>query len=98
MVVGFAFGKFHLSKWSLVFLIAFVLLYGFWLLTGYPQVNTSANVYWMDIPVKYNWNMIYAVNRGTKVLMFLTYLFFYSPAPGLAVRAARGTVYAQREG
>ncbi len=77
-VVGFAFGKFHLSKWSRIFLTAFVFLYAFWMLSGYPQVNTSANVYWVIIPVRYTWNMIYAVNRGTKVLMFFAYFFFYS--------------------
>ena len=77
-VAGFAFGKFHFSRWSKLFLTAFVLLYAFWMLIGYPQVNTSANVYWVIIPVHYSWNMIYAINRGTKVLMFFTYLFFYS--------------------
>jgi hypothetical protein len=77
-VAGFAFGKFHISKWSLAFLTAFVLLYAFWILVGYPQVNTNANVYWVVLPVKLSWDTIYAVNRGTKVLMFLTYLFFYS--------------------
>ncbi len=76
--VGFAYGKFHFSRWSKIFAVAFVLLYAFWMLVGYPQVNTSANVYWVIIPVHFTWNMIYAVNRGTKVLMFLTYLFFYS--------------------
>ncbi len=75
---GFAFGKFHFSRWSRIFAISFVLLYAFWILVGYPQVNTGANVYWEIIPIHFTWNMIYAVNRGTKVLMFLTYLFFYS--------------------
>jgi hypothetical protein len=77
-VAGFAFGKFHFSRWSKIFAAAFVILYGFWMLSGYPQVNTTANVYWTIIPVKYTWDMIYVVNRGTKVLMFFTYLFFYS--------------------
>jgi hypothetical protein len=77
-VAGFAFGKFHFSKWSKLFAAAFVLLYAFWMLAGYPQVNTNGNVYWLIIPVHLSWNMVYAVNRGTKVLMFLTYLFFYS--------------------
>jgi hypothetical protein len=94
-VSGFAFGKYHFSKWSRIFAAAFVLLYAFWMLTGYPQVNTSANVYWTIIPVRYTWDMIYVVNRGTKVLMFLTYLFFYSgarrsaelPSPAAAVEA-----------
>jgi hypothetical protein len=77
-LVGFAFGKFHLSKWSRIFLVAFVLLYAFWMLIGYPQVNTGANVYWVIIPVRYTWDMIYVINRGTKVLMFFAYFFFYS--------------------
>ena len=77
-LVGFAFGKFHLSKWSRIFLVAFVLLYAFWMLIGYPQVNTGGNVYWTIIPVHYTWDMIYVINRGTKVLMFFAYFFFYS--------------------
>ncbi len=86
--VGFAYGKFHFSKWSKIFAVGFVLLYVFWMLAGYPQVDTNANVYWQIIKIHFTWDMIYAVNRGTKVLMFLTYLFFYtkdkpkqSPAP-----------------
>src|SRR5512141_2276240 len=54
-VSGFAFGKFHFSKWSRIFAIAFVALYAFWMLSGYPQVNTSSNVYWVIIPVRYTW-------------------------------------------
>src|SRR5512146_1124059 len=77
-VSGFAFGKFHFSKWSRIFAVAFVVLYAFWMLVGYPQVNTNANVYWVIIPVHLSWDMIYVVNRGTKVLTFLTYLFFCS--------------------
>ncbi len=76
-VVGFAYDRFHFSNWSKLFAAAFVLLYAFWMLAGFPQVNTSADVYWRLIPVHFTWDMIYIVNRGTKVLMFLTYVFFY---------------------
>lgn len=90
-VVGFAYGKFHLSKWSLLFVVAFVLLYAFWMLGGYPQVNTSADVYWKVIPVHWTWDLNYLVNRGTKVLMFFTYLFFYSNGKtGRELRAEPG--------
>ena len=78
---GFAFGKFHFSKSSRIFAAAFVVLYAFWMLGGFPQVNTNANVYWVIIPVHWTWDMIYVVNRGTKVLIFFTYLFFYSGGP-----------------
>jgi hypothetical protein len=77
-VAGFAYGRFHFSKWSKIFAAAFVLLYAFWMLTGFPQVNNSVNVYPAIIPVHWTWTMNYIVNRGTKVLMFFTYLFFYS--------------------
>ena len=76
---GFAFGKFRLARASQFFLCLFVLLYTFWLVSGFPQVINSLNVFPAFIPVHYTWNMIYAVNRGTKVLMFLAYFFFYSP-------------------
>lgn len=75
---GFAFGKFRLSKPSLIFLGLFVLLYAIWLLSGFPQVDNSQNVFPAFIPIHYSWNLIYAVNRGTKVLMFLAFFFFYS--------------------
>ena len=78
--VGFAFGKFRLSRPSVVFLCSFVLLYAFWLLVGYPQVDTGKNVYPALINIPFTWNMIYALNRGTKVLMFFTVYFFYAHA------------------
>lgn len=80
-VSGFAFGKFHFSKWSRIFAVAFVVLYAFWMLAGYPQVQLGGNTYWAIIPVHLSWDQAYIVNRGTKVLMFLTYLFFYSGMP-----------------
>ena len=80
VVAGFAFGKLHFSRWSLGFAVAFVLLYSFWMLAGFPQVNTNADAHWMILPMHWTWDRIYIVNRGTKVLMFLTYLFFYSNA------------------
>ncbi len=78
---GFAFGKFRFSKWSRIFAAAFVVLYAFWVLVGYPQVQLGGNTYWVIIPVHLSWDMAYLVNRGTKALMFLTYLFFYSGMP-----------------
>ncbi len=94
-VSGFAFGKFHFSKWSRIFAAAFVALYAFWMLIGYPQVQLAGNTYWTIIPVHLSWDMVYVVNRGTKVLMFLTYLFFYSGRHQMArakeERAAEGS-------
>ncbi len=77
-LAGFAFGKFRLAEPSLIFLALFVLLYVFWLLVGFPQVENGKNAFYAVINIPFTWNMIYAVNRGTKVLMFLAYFFFYS--------------------
>jgi hypothetical protein len=75
---GFAFGKLRLGRTSLIFLTLFVLLYVLWLLVGFPQVENGKNAFYAVINIPFTWNMIYAVNRGTKVLMFLAYFFFYS--------------------
>ncbi len=88
-VSGFAFGKFHFSKWSRIFAGAFVALYAFWMLAGYPQVQLGGDTYWVIIPVHLSWDMAYVINRGTKFLMFLTYLFFYSGMPKQAVAQAK---------
>jgi len=77
-LVGFAFGRFRISKLSSIFLSLFILLYTIWLLSGFPQVDNSLNVLPVYIPIHYTWNFIYGINRGTKVLMFLVYFFFYS--------------------
>lgn len=94
-LAGFAFGKFKLSKPSLVFIGLFVLLYVFWLLVGYPQVETGKNVYDMLIKIPFTWNMIYAVNRGTKVLMFLAYFFLFSEPPKDKIFLARAAAMAK---
>ncbi len=95
-LAGFAYGKFKLSRPSLIFLGLFVLLYVFWLLIGYPQVETGKNVYDVLINNPFTWNMIYAVNRGTKVLMFLAYFFFYSEPPMDKIFMARAAAVAKR--
>jgi hypothetical protein len=41
-------------------------------------VENGKNAFYAVINIPFTWNMIYAVNRGTKVLMFLAYFFFYS--------------------
>ncbi len=85
-LAGFGFGKFRLTRWSVIFLGLFILLYTFWLLAGFPQVDNGRDYYPAVINIPFTWNMIYAVNRGTKVLMFLTYFFFYAQ-PALNVNS-----------
>jgi hypothetical protein len=94
-LAGFAFGKLKLTRPSLVFLGLFVLLYVFWFLIGYPQVETGKNVYDVLIKIPFTWNMIYVVNRGTKVLMFLAYFFFFTEPPKDKIFLARAAAVAK---
>jgi hypothetical protein len=73
VLAGFAFGKLRLSRVSLLLLGAFALLYTFWLLSGFPQIDHVDSYYPAVIPVPFTWNTIYAVNRSTKVILFLAY-------------------------
>jgi hypothetical protein len=94
-LAGFAFGKFKLTRVSLIFLGFFVLLYVFWLLVGFPQVDNGQNVYSAVIKIPFTWNMIYAVNRGTKVLMFLAYFFFFTGPARDKIYLARAAAVAK---
>jgi hypothetical protein len=96
-LAGFAFGKFRLSKPSLVFLGLFVLLYAFWLLVGFPQVENGRNAFYAVINIPFTWKMIYAVNRGTKVLMFFAYFFLYSEPPKDKIFLARAAAIAKHQ-
>jgi hypothetical protein len=96
VLVGFAFGKLKLSKTSLIFLGLFVVLYVFWILVGFPQVETGKNAFYAVINIPFTWNMIYAVNRGTKVLMFLAYFFFYSNPPKDEIFLAQAAIAAKK--
>jgi hypothetical protein len=97
-LAGFAFGKFKLSRPSMVFLGLFVLLYIFWLLVGFPQVENGRNALYAVINIPFTWNMIYVVNRGTKVLMFLAYFFFYSEPLKDKIFLARAAAVAKHPG
>jgi len=75
---GFAFGKFVVSRPSLILLAVFVIAYVFWLLVGFPQLNTGQNFYPAIINIPFTWDMIYVLGRVTKIALFLVYFFFYS--------------------
>ncbi len=76
VLTGFATHLFRLTKWTFLFLGIFVALYAFWILVGFPQI-TNQNFYPQIIHINFTWNMIYAVNRGTKFFMYLAYLTMF---------------------
>lgn len=79
-LVGFAFGKFRLSRPSLVFVGVLAAAWVVWLLTGFRQVDNFDPYYPAIIPVPFTWDTLYVLSRGTKVVAFLAYFFLYVPA------------------
>ncbi len=76
-LVGFAFGKFKVSLPSRVFAGFFVMGWLMWLSVGFPQLENGKNFYPALMPVSLTWQMIYTLNRATKVALCLVYFFFY---------------------
>lgn len=78
ILTGFADGFFTIKKWSLIWLCLFILLWIFWLLVGFPQI--TGEVIWPQIiPINFTHDMTYALNRATKLMMFLAYCTLFPP-------------------
>ena len=77
-ITGFAFGKFRFTRFSMIFTVLFALGWIFWLLVGFPQLSDGQNFYIPLVPISLSWQMIYILNRGTKVAWFFVYLFMYA--------------------
>lgn len=77
-LAGFAFGKFSLSRLSLIFLLFFVIEWALWLLLGYPQLFTDQLYYPAVFPIPVSWGGVYWIGRTTKTTLFLVYFFFYA--------------------
>lgn len=78
ILTGFSMHFFTLKKWTFIFLGLFAVLYVFWMFVGFPQI-TNEMFYPQRIPVTFTHEMTYAVNRGTKFLMYLAYLTMFPP-------------------
>jgi len=81
ILTGFANGFFRLKKWTLIWLGLFIVLYVFWMLVGFPQI-TGESYYRQVIPINFNRDMTYVINRGTKFMMYLAYLSLLPPLKG----------------
>jgi len=78
ILTGFADRFFTLKKWTFIWLGVFVVLYGFWLLVGFPQI-TGGSFAPQVIPIDLTYDMNYILNRATKLAMFLAYLTLFPP-------------------
>ncbi|HSB02889.1 MAG TPA: hypothetical protein VLE49_19730 [Anaerolineales bacterium] len=78
ILTGFSNHFFTFKKWTFLFLGLFVALYAFWMLVGFPQI-TNESFYPQIIPINFTHEMTYAINRGTKFVMYLAYLTLFPP-------------------
>jgi hypothetical protein len=78
VMVGFAFGKFRVSRLSWIFAGIFVIGWIIWLAAGFPQIYTGANYFTPLINFRWTKDLIYGISRGTKISVFLVYYFFYN--------------------
>jgi len=76
--VGFAFGTFRVSAISWYFLGVFVIGGMIWLAAGFPQIYNSETFYRPILNIHFAREMIYMINRATKIALCLVYYFFYS--------------------
>ena len=77
VLTGFAFDKFRVTKLTLIFGFVFVAGWIFWLLVGFPQLDTAENFFPALVKVQFSWDMIYVLNRALKVVLFLIFYSFY---------------------
>jgi len=76
-LAGFAFGKFRVSPLSWIFAGVFATGWIIWLLAGFPQLNTIGTIYSPMVNVPLTGDMIYVLNRATKIALCLVFYFFY---------------------
>jgi hypothetical protein len=76
VLTGFAVRDFTVKKWTLVWLVIFVVLWAFWLLIGFPQIS-GESFFPQVIPINFTHDMTYLLNRATKLVMFFAYLTLF---------------------
>jgi hypothetical protein len=76
VLTGFAVRDFTIKKWALIWLGIFVILWVFWLLVGFPQI-TGESFFPQAIPIDFNHDMTYLLNRASKLVMFFAYLTLF---------------------
>jgi type IV secretory pathway TrbD component len=80
LLTGFAVHFFTLKKWTIPMIGLFIMLWAFWLLLGYPQLDGRlylSPVLQIDLAPP----LVYALNRATKFVLWLAYLTLF-PVPG----------------
>jgi len=76
-LAGFAFGKFKWNRFSLIAAGVFAAGWAFWLLIGYPQIFSDRTMFPAVLNITFNHDVIYALNRFEKFVLFLVFFSFY---------------------
>jgi len=77
LLTGFAQNVFKLKRINFVMLALYVLVWLFWLAVGFPQLWDGKTVYNAVIALPLTWNIIYVLNRSTKIIWFMFYFLLY---------------------
>ena len=77
LLTGFAQGVFKLRRSNLMILAVFMATWLFWLAAGFPQLWDGKLVHDAVIDFPMTRNMIYGLNRATKLIWFMFYYCLY---------------------
>jgi hypothetical protein len=78
VIAGFSQGIFHLRVGSKIALVIFAVGWLIWLAVGFPQLVDGKIFYVPLVEIPFSGGMIYALNRLTKIALFLFYFLLYT--------------------
>ena len=79
-LAGFAQKKFSFTRGNVLAGALFAALWITWLLIGFPQISDGQPQHGVILPLSLSGDLIYYLNRGTKVAFFLIYFFLFRRA------------------
>jgi hypothetical protein len=77
VLTGFADGRLRFQTVTWILLGLFAAGWAFWLLAGFPQLSGQTILTPPVLPVVVSHAAVYAINRGTKFVLFLVFLSFF---------------------
>ena len=77
ILTGFAMQVFKIKRTNQMLIVLFMITWLFWLSAGFPQIWDGEKIHGAVIHIPMSYQMIYTLNRLTKVVWFLFYFFLY---------------------
>jgi len=78
ILTGFSQQVFRLRRINIIYFGLFLFAWLFWLAVGFPQLWDGMNVHNAIFEIPMNRDMIYLLNRVTKIIWFLNYYYQYA--------------------